>query len=432
MSREVLPLERITQLAGGNVSGELICASDAVEVHVYFQHGRIAWATDSTKPLAFTGHLLKSAGIDVEIFREILESCRREKRPLGQTLISWGVATHEEVRDSLRHQINLAMKQLESIGPIDMLFLNRPSQFASYDVQLTFTVDEVLPRGQVTPRPQRRSSSRLAAVRVDAPPPSVATRLRASLDSVAWVEVLEGTNLVESVPGPLATSRIPAPLLQGTTLDGAEVVALRMSTTTLAGVALSPTKSMWCLATAGVTVGEVVATLGTFTTNDIAPVSASALAPVGPRWSFGDGDEAAFATLSALIEQGPEVHAIFVTEPVRPSATFGVGRTSIPPEQLVAIVERRAHALALGDVLDEAQASTNDVDGEVSTRRSMTTEATCCLFAVEIVTSPSIRRFVWLALDRRCSKGIGWGYLTSLSRDLARVFRGGFPRGQHG
>src|SRR5262245_25437261 len=98
-------LDRIAALASQNASGELICASDSVEVHVFLQRGRIAWATDSTRPLAFTRHLLQTAQIDVEVFREILESCRREKRPLGETLIAWGVATREEVRDALRHQI---------------------------------------------------------------------------------------------------------------------------------------------------------------------------------------------------------------------------------------------------------------------------------------------------------------------------------------
>ena len=76
----------LSDLVACEASGELICVSDKFEVHVYFQRGRIAWATDSTRPLAFTRYLLETAKIDPEIFREILESCRREKRPLGETL----------------------------------------------------------------------------------------------------------------------------------------------------------------------------------------------------------------------------------------------------------------------------------------------------------------------------------------------------------
>ncbi|MBX3229611.1 MAG: sigma-54-dependent Fis family transcriptional regulator [Labilithrix sp.] len=134
MNGELSTLGRVAVLSKEGASGELICASDTIEVHVYLQRGRIAWATDAAQPLAFTRYLLERAQIDVEVFREILESCRREKRPLGETLIAWGVATREEVRDALRHQIELALARIHESGPVESLFLKRTSQFSDYDV----------------------------------------------------------------------------------------------------------------------------------------------------------------------------------------------------------------------------------------------------------------------------------------------------------
>ena len=53
----------------------------------------------------------------------------------------------------------------------------------------------------------------------------------------------------------------------------------------------------------------------------------------------------------------------------------------------------------------------------------MTSEETGYLLAADLVTSGT-RRFVWLVLDRACSKGIGWGYLTSLGRQLGQAPEG--------
>lgn len=78
------PLAILVELSEARMSGELICASDEAEVHVYLQHGRIAWATDSTHPFAFTRRLREITAIENDTLREILEACKRERRPLGQ------------------------------------------------------------------------------------------------------------------------------------------------------------------------------------------------------------------------------------------------------------------------------------------------------------------------------------------------------------
>lgn len=432
MTPERNALETISELAARTVSGELICASDSAEVHVYFQRGRIAWATDSTRPLAFTRHLLETAQIDVEIFREILESCRREKRPLGETLIAWGVATREEVLLALRHQIQMALALVRDAQPMQTLFLNRSSQFSDYDAELTFSVDELLvARVSAPSAPPRRPAAAVRAPRDPSAESSAAMRLRASVDGVAWVETLDGTTLVEAVPEPQPTTRLPARLVEQTLLDGAELVALRMSKTTIGGVALGGTGSLWCLATNGVTVGAIVTALESLATESLerrVPSTAGAVhgeAADRSCWSTGDGEPPAMRALTEFVERAPELHAAFVT--TQSGAPYGVGRSTTRPEELASLIARRASALADRDVFDESAHADVDADG-LSSRRTMCAESDVCLFAAEIVTEGR-SRFVWLVLARSCSKGLGWGYLTSLGRQIVRAFRGEPPSG---
>lgn len=414
-----LVVDKLEELARRRASGELICASDSIEVHVYFQHGRIAWATDSARPLVFTRRLLETAQIDVEIFREILESCRRERRPLGETLIAWGVATREEVLHALSHQIRLAISLLRDSDPVQTLFLNRSSQFSDYDAELTFAVAELL--GAAPERSERPPSISVRPPREPNMVSSQAMRLRSSIDALEWVESLEHTAVVESIPTPVETSRVPAQLVEQTLLDGAELVALRMSTTTLAGVALTSTKSLWCLVKAGVTIGAIVATLESLAADREPPSRAASLGS-GDVWTAGDGEAAVVRTLREFIDRAPELRAVFVAEPSTNRAPYGVGRAGTSPEQTSSLVARRASGLAFPDSLDAGALADVDADG-LSSRRTMTAERDVCLFAAEI-RSEGRSRFVWLVLDRDCSKGLGWGYLTSLSRELVRALRG--------
>ena len=189
MSADSSPIGALLEHAARGVSGELIGVSDGVEVHVYLQRGRLAWATDSVHPLAFTRRLVATAKIDVETFREVLDACRREKRPLGETLMAWEVATKDEIRGALRHQIDTALSLLRTSEPMQTIFLARPTQFADYDTELTFTVEEL---GLFAPRP----SPSLAPIERPAasmPPDSgtlaaATAYLRGSIDGLAWVE----------------------------------------------------------------------------------------------------------------------------------------------------------------------------------------------------------------------------------------------------
>ncbi|MBX3259195.1 MAG: hypothetical protein KIS78_13900 [Labilithrix sp.] len=424
------PLSTMIALVRDRASGEFVCASEELEVHVYFQRGRLAWATDASRPLAFTRHLLEHTRIDADTYRELLETCRREKRPLGETLVSWGVASLDEVRDALHRQIDMAVGSIRSAGPAQTLFLRRPSQFEGYDTRLTFELDDILvglaekeagvegceDGADREPRPERVTGVRLV-------PPAAVRRteleeIRASLDGLEWIERLDGTALVESSPpSPGAASRIPAAVAARTLLDGAQLVALRLAGATLAGVQLPSGQSLWCQVAAETTVGAVVTSLTALLPSSTEPTT-FAPAPAGELWTSERVDASLAAPTREFLERCPEIHGVVVTDESKP--VLGIGRASISAESLHARVGVRGSALTLASGVRSADPDASAT--ELSPRRLMSAEADYVLFATELDRHGS-GRFVWIALDRACSKGLGWGYLTSLGRQLSNLWR---------
>ena len=137
-------LSAIQDIASKRVSGELIFARDDFEVHVYFQKGRIAWANDAHRRGVFSRHIQLLANIPDDVWHDVLNECVANRLPVGETLIDWGLATHEQVRASLRLQINDALGQLWAGKATKSLFLQRETQYSSYRRDLTFEVGELV------------------------------------------------------------------------------------------------------------------------------------------------------------------------------------------------------------------------------------------------------------------------------------------------
>lgn len=414
------PLETLSELATGKASGELICASSDVEVHVYFQRGRIAWATDSRHPLAFTKRLLDTARIDIDVFREILESCRREKRPLGETLVTWGVANREEVRAALKHQIDLAMTALLSAGPVQTLFLNRSSQFAAYDASLTFALHEVT-GGPTEPEVvtsvsrttlREREEEDVVAERMDRP--GLAARLQASVGA-EWIEVLDGRRIVESLPLHSSASRLSTMLIDATIADGAELVALRTAEGTLGGAALGDGRSIWCMAAVETTIGALVAGLASIA-NEAPPASREIALDPGELWATAASAE--IEVLREFASRVPELRAAFVTDAVTSDRTLGVGRPSVSAIAASSLVTARTRAILTSA---ESQRTHSAAEAMRSPRRMMTQEPEFLLFAEELVVE-HLHRVVWIVLDRFSSKGLGWGHASALGRRLVDLW----------
>ena len=432
MRTEPLPLDALRSVAERGCTGEFICASPTVEVHVYLQRGRIAWATDSEHPFVFTRQLQKTAQIDPESFRDILDSCRREKRPLGETLVSWGVATWDEVKDALRHQIELALDVLHHGGPAQTLFLDRTEQFAQYESGLTFDLAELLgdrdaahapSQGSEAPRPSDGSMSIPEGTRSVGPVslPSGgqhARRLLDAVDGMLWAEHLEGTTVIEAAPEPSERPRFAPEIVERTVLDGAEVVALRAPEGTLAGALLSSSSSLWCRLTPEATVGLAISALAAFTgTGTPASDSTNAHLERGPVWVIG-GDTPITTALQDFLGRAPETLATLLTDVDNGGWSCGAGG-ALAPEYALEIVRRRAHVLAARTPFPAAARPEDSDDVGFRFRTLVTRERSVWCFGAELGTRP--RTILWLLLHRRSSQGLGWAYLTSLSRQLMHL-----------
>jgi len=144
------PLSQLLGLAASEASGELVCEAGGVEVHVFLQSGRIAWASDSRHPRAFTEYLTEHLGLDSETIECAIVEARHSQTPIGETLVAFQAATLEQVQTALRHQIGLAVAALgQSLAGAHAVFLPRP-QYSKQVVQFTFAIQEFLsgPVGQ--------------------------------------------------------------------------------------------------------------------------------------------------------------------------------------------------------------------------------------------------------------------------------------------
>lgn len=422
------PFDALMDLAAAKATGELICVSKAGEVHLFLQRGRVAWATDSDHAFAFTRYLQRTAQIDADAFRDILDSCRREKRPLGETLVSWGVTTREEVREALAHQICLALQVLRRVGGARTVFLDRTAQFAPYDSSFTFDVREIVElaeggsseaaRGGESPP---RDPVEAEPSSVKGPPPSRhARRLIERVEGIEWAELFDGTTLLECAPEPSPRPRFPREIIERTVLDGAELVALRSPEGTLAGVALPASQSLWCRLGADATVGAAISALGAFgVTSSSRPHDAPPLASGWTKpWSIGDGDAPPLKELRCFVDRAPETLAAVLTSSDEGGDgwTLGVGSSAVDDQWTLSLARRRAAVLG-AQPFESPEQPEDDVGFRF--RSMVTGEARVWCFGAELATHP--RCMVWLLLDRRTTQGLGWAYLTSLSRQLLHL-----------
>jgi hypothetical protein len=133
---------RLVALARAGASGELVCACEQGESHLYLQRGRVAWANDCKHQRAFTSHLKEHAKVDPAAIEDVVADCRATKRPLGEALVERNLATEAQVRAALRHQIGLALHIGECCNDGTAVFLQR--DYDVYDVRFTFDAAELV------------------------------------------------------------------------------------------------------------------------------------------------------------------------------------------------------------------------------------------------------------------------------------------------
>ncbi len=232
MHSQSAPLAELQRLTDLSASGELICVTSHLEAHVYLQQGRVAWATSSSHPFEFSRFIRRSGKVDDETFRQVLAECRREKLPVGETLVAWGLVTMDDVKAALRHQIELVCSLLAAISAAQTMFLER-KRFTEYNPELTVALGDVLPGATVAPLAVSTPTPAPVAMtpsRHDGP----AQRVLNSVLGAQWVEVLEADRVVDAAPsGP---RRVKSALVKHSVADEVDFAALRNGPTTLFGI----------------------------------------------------------------------------------------------------------------------------------------------------------------------------------------------------
>jgi hypothetical protein len=403
----------LLSLASMSASGELVCASSTGEFHVYLQEGRIAWATDSKHPFAFAAHLQDSAGIDVDTFRHVVEECRREKLPLGETLVEWGLTTVEGVRNALARQIGAALELLSAVDEAQALFLERV--YRKYDDRLTFGVDEFL--SEAAPAEEALPDAALEEPESLADRPDLARQLRSSVEGLSWVEVFEDDRVVDADPE-VAAPRTPVELVRTTLLDGADFAAVRWARSSVVGLSVGRPRSVWCRISAESTFGAVVSAISSVAGVE-RPTDRAPARPDAEAWIVGEAAAPANQAIRAFMKRAHDVLAAVVFPTSAAGApSVGCGCSALELAKCVDTVLRRRPTLAL-DALPadgEAEAQLDSIGFTLRTMVSGETRLWC--FGAEL--EPKTGETLWLFLDRRNSQGLGWAYLTALSRALAR------------
>lgn len=410
------PLAALFALVAEDASGEFVCVSSTCELHVYLQGGRIAWATDSTLPFAFSRHLLENTALTKETFNEVLEACRRDRLPLGETLIEWQVATLDEIRAALEHQIRGALTSLRQCTKERTIFLERQRQFASYDARLTFDAHQLV----LAPTPVPPDPGVVSSV---GPSGLVLERIRSQLPDTAWLELLDGDVVIEQLP-PGFAPLVPAGILEHSVLDGADLVAVRTGRGTVLGVALPERrKTLWCRLEVETAFGTTLSALCQHArivqhTTPVPP-AVDGWGKPAPVRGIGDGDRAPGSVeMRNFMDRAPEIDGVLLVENDQP--VCGAVRRHIDAEWMKGIVRRRAPVLEV--LLAEAPDTTADLEELGYRLKSVVTgEDQVWCFGAELESEP--RRTLWIFTDRQSAQGLGWAYLTSLSRQLSSSLR---------
>jgi hypothetical protein len=408
LKRTSSPVADLTEVVSTGRSGEFICASPTGEVHVFLQRGRIAWATDSAHPYEFSKELRSRANMDEQVFREVVESCRRDRLPLGETLVAWKIASLEVVRAALEHQVRIALASLATHEAASKVFLERRA-FAQYDERLTFRLAEVLgPREEaaalppapavVAAVPDQRPESREAAAR--------ARELLAAMKGATRVELLEADRSL-AIAGDATSARVSAAFRAAALQAGADFVALRSDAGTLIGARLADTaREMWAELPPDATIGVAVASL--YTAGVLARLTRARRGTDLVRWRCGSADVE--ARLGNPFGFGRDVLAVVV---LAGDGLVVASGHSLDEAESVALA-RRHRAVLSAPPRDGEPAGAPGAHGP---RTIVAGEERVWCFGAE-VPEAGAGTTAWVLTRRDGAQGIGWACLAALSRAL--------------
>lgn len=378
------PLPKLSALVAAQATGELVCAAEDLEVHVFLQRGRVAWATSSAAPLVFARELCARAGIEPEAFREVVEGCRHDRRPLGETLVAWKLASAEDVRACLAEQIRQALASLHGRTNVNALFLERGNRFAEYDTALTFSLEEV----RTEPQP------------ID--DPDLLGQLRASVPESRWVVVRHGGAARASWPSELPVDI--APELDAQLFEGdVELVALRAGEQALVGLSIRD-RVAWLDVEPAYRLGGVLVALAPWLSP---PPRCGAIARMSEH---GEAPAVVKEILHESLRRSSDVAIAHLDGPG--DVGFALHREDLDPTAHLELQRRRAPAL-------QKFVQTGDGEMGLDQRSMLLACAELWHFAAEVPDGSG--RVLWLSIERGCSQGLAWALLAASVRELARV-----------
>jgi hypothetical protein len=416
MTPGAAPMSELRALARAEATGEFICATPALEVHVYLQRGRVAWATASTQPFEFARYLKETVHIDGTAFRQVIDECRRERLPLGETLVQWGLVGWDDVKAALRHQIKLALSALPEEGTGRTMFLER-ARFTEYNPELTLDIEGLMPAGAPPAPAAHGAASHEDGGRAR---DGNASQLLETIDGAAWVQVFESGAVVESAPGAV-DALVPDSLVAQTIGEDADFVAVRSERGSLVGVRLAePGRSLWCMLSAQSTFGAAVSALWSLgAVQPHPPPPRGELVQEETAWVLGEGSSPALGEMRLVVERASEVCAVIVTDAAG-APVSGIGRR-VGVAQTLETIRRRARVFE-SPIFAGAPAS-GAHDPAFSFRSLCTGERACWCFGAEVYAVAE--QTLWVLTDRTASQGLGWACLTSLCRGIARLVQPG-------
>jgi hypothetical protein len=373
----------LRQLAREGATGEFVAAAGAVEVHVYLQAGRVAWGTTSEDRLVFRQHLL-SVGIADDEISHVVESCRRTRRPLGETLVATGLCTEGQVRDGLAAQVRSSLSSLDRCQGAQTVFLRRGASYAGYDVRFTFEL------GEVDASDEGSSDADLA-------------RLRDSVSEAVWASVVTGDQVAASHGTPPPTALALAQRLQ----DGIDLIALRTSAGSLVGGTLATQgRSIWCGLRAQAPIGPALWAISGMCRRP----GWQELPP--ERGEFHEYGRASSSTsgVREILEQSicPVAAVVLKSR----EADWALTRAPLDPHELARLAAGRQYVLDLDAYRTHATGS-----GGLATQLALVADSKWWWFGTDLDTSTRVS--AWLVLPRNVLQGLGWALLETLARRLA-------------
>lgn len=398
------PFLLLARHASASATGEFIAAGDDVEVHVFLQAGRIAWGTTSAERFVFRRHLEETVALDPAALKDVVEECQRSRRPLGETLVAWGLASLAQVRDALRAQVAATLRSLSRCGSAQTLFLPRGATWASYDPALTFELGEF---SDDAPPPAPLASSPSSANVVGQ---SLLERLLESAPSLSWACALSGRQPVTQLRGPVPPS---IPELASRIGADVDLVAIRASGGSVLGGSVDHQRtSVWCGLPPDAGVANALWTLSAMRER---PAPTSLACQHGPFEAFGESTQHTGGLEAILERAGCPVGAAVLDGGGAPDL-WAVARAPLAPEELGRLAVERQRVLD-ADVFSTRRAGPSSPARGLAFQSALLADQRFWWFGTDLVGGEPAS--LWLALPRAASQGLGWALLATLARHLA-------------